>query len=711
MDGKDEKQKETRTPAKEGYGHHGGHVAVSAAMEAKVCSTADRPPALDAVSAHTITTESAFFGESSEFLPAPLPNPTPPREVQGPGAFRVPSSNALQQQARQRPSESLQHPLEIEAGATQEGLLEAQEVHEEDNGSISIAKEFCTEKLEQKKQERKKMKLMGVAIASLALVVILVTTIVAICSTKQSKSNEMITSENITVVTLENSTAQRMTPEENFLSLLPPYTIASITESEVSPQRIAYQWLFGDPLFSNYSDQRLLQRFALATTYYSLGGPEWYRGPNSNWLSYDHHECSWQTKTNYEVFMENLPNARKEVRNQTYWPCEGINGTAPSSDSALPHQQNPEGTFLQLYIENNNLQGTIPEEMYLLTNLKIVNLLKNKIQGTISTRLTQLQDLEILYLDSNDLTGTLPTEIGLLPNIGNVWLFWNQGLGGTIPTEIAQLSTLRELLIDSCNFTGSIPSAIGLMSNLEWFWAWSNPISGSLPTELGRLDKMRQLGLWACSLTGTLPTQLGMMSGMKELALDANPITGTVPSQLGLLSKLTTLHIAELSLSETTIPTELGLLSNLTSVFLHRNQLSGTLPSELGLLTQLSRLWLYNNSLTGTLPLEMVELTTLKELKMENNWLSGSMAALLHENMTTLSLHSNSFTGKVPSELESMMSLKTLSIYDTNVFGTIPASLCESGALTEGIRVDCELVECTCEPCICEDALLNTTVP
>jgi hypothetical protein len=46
-----------------------------------------------------------------------------------------------------------------------------------------------------------------------------------------------------------------------------------------------------DPAVTIYSDDRILQRLALATLYFSTGGDSW--NDSSFWLDCEVHECQW----------------------------------------------------------------------------------------------------------------------------------------------------------------------------------------------------------------------------------------------------------------------------------------------------------------------------------------------------------------------------------------------------------------------------------
>ncbi|KAL6590785.1 hypothetical protein U3516DRAFT_770032 [Neocallimastix sp. 'constans'] len=63
-----------------------------------------------------------------------------------------------------------------------------------------------------------------------------------------------------------------------------------------------------------------------------------------------------------------------------------------------------------LFLQDNNLSGSIPESIGNLTELKELKLHKNNITGPIPNSIGKLTILEILYLNDNNLSGELPTK-------------------------------------------------------------------------------------------------------------------------------------------------------------------------------------------------------------------------------------------------------------------------------------------------------------
>lgn len=68
-----------------------------------------------------------------------------------------------------------------------------------------------------------------------------------------------------------------------------------------------------------------------------------------------------------------------------------------------------------MYLQNNDLTGTIPGVLYQATNLKRLHLDQNSLNGGgIKTTLGDLSNLTSLKLFGNTLRGTIPSEIGRL---------------------------------------------------------------------------------------------------------------------------------------------------------------------------------------------------------------------------------------------------------------------------------------------------------
>ena len=206
--------------------------------------------------------------------------------------------------------------------------------------------------------------------------------------------------------------------------LFPDSTWERISTDPDSPQALAYQFIKSAPLLKNYTESKIRQRFALATFYHATGGSRsgWIYA--NNWLSPDD-ECSWYSRSAY--------NFDQQQRNQerSYSPCD-INGD-----------------YRELWQWRNNLQGSLPPELFWLTSLKSINLESQQnylggLQGTIPTEIGLLTALQVLSLSDNKLQGSCPSEIGLLSSLQRCDVSLNQI--GVFPSELGSLSALNTLV-------------------------------------------------------------------------------------------------------------------------------------------------------------------------------------------------------------------------------------------------------------------------
>jgi hypothetical protein len=143
-----------------------------------------------------------------------------------------------------------------------------------------------------------------------------------------------------------------------------------------TPQNDALQWLAKNPSLDTYSDAQKVQRYVMATLFFSTNGPNWIM--SDGWLSNDG-ECTWFG----------------------FWL---------SCDDA--------GVLNELDLRENNMSGALPVELSWLDSLSRLNFRDNQISGQIPTEFGRLSSIIFLQLSTNQLTGTLPTELATLNSLG-----------------------------------------------------------------------------------------------------------------------------------------------------------------------------------------------------------------------------------------------------------------------------------------------------
>jgi hypothetical protein len=139
-----------------------------------------------------------------------------------------------------------------------------------------------------------------------------------------------------------------------------------------------------------------------------------------------------------------------------------------------------------------------------------------------------------LYLQSNELTGSIPSEIGNLTNL-TFLTFYNNQLTGSIPPEIGNLTNLTYLSLSNNQLTGSIPPEIGNLTNLQYqggLWLNDNQLTGEIPPEIGNLTNLTGLGLSNNQLTGSIPPEIGNLTNLTNLRLEWNQLTGEIPESI-----------------------------------------------------------------------------------------------------------------------------------------------------------------------------------
>lgn len=259
-----------------------------------------------------------------------------------------------------------------------------------------------------------------------------------------------------------------------------------------TPQRSAYEWLSGNADLDSYSDERLLQRYALVAFFYSTNGPTgWDEEIRADgWLT-DTDECEW--------------------------------------GSTIETGQCTDGVYINLSLDFAGVGGTMPLEIGLLTGLTRLSVRGAdssplSLGGELPISIGSLVRLETLRLSGNRVRGTIPTEIGLMTSLRVVSLS-NNSIGGAIPTEIAGIVGTT-LSIDNNELGGNLPTELFSLTELTTINLENNFLEGRIPREIGNLGNLNTLNLSINDITGNIPTEIGLLSGIRRKFEFAVPETG-----------------------------------------------------------------------------------------------------------------------------------------------------------------------------------------
>jgi len=368
------------------------------------------------------------------------------------------------------------------------------------------------------------------------------------------------------------------------LMLLSDHSLASLGGS--SPQMSAVEWMsFNDsPRLDITTLNRLKQRFALTTMYFSMGGEDWNL---KDWLKSGRHECEWDQVS---------CNADNEITEIELGQI-GLSGTLVEDLGLLT-------SLTSLDFSENRIEGTIPTMLYNISTLVSIIFSRNEISGTIASMINNLSNLEILELNHNYLSGTIPQEFKTLEKLKNLNLMVNGFTGDAFQNIIPSLKNMETIYIDSNPFEGTIPTEIGELSYLKYFGQTATFIGGTLPTEIGNLSRITRFEAHSSSLTGSIPTEIGKLSLLENFHIRFNEMTGSViPTEIGLCSSLQSLLISHLNI-EGSLPTEMGMLTQLRAFFAASNNLEGSIPKEFSNLKNLTLIDFGSNmKMTGNVPI------------------------------------------------------------------------------------------------------------
>eukprot|EP01034_Spumella_vulgaris_P024643 gene24643-31011_t len=361
-------------------------------------------------------------------------------------------------------------------------------------------------------------------------------------------------------------------------------------------------------------------------------------------------------------------------------------------------------TYLDL--SYNDLNGTLPQNLFKLSNLTELRLANNYFYGTISTQIIKLTKIARISLNLNFFTGSIPPHMRVLKNLQGLSLGFNQ-FTGTIPNDISELPQLNTFDINQNSFTGTLPanlSSCRLMHDLDLSY---NLFHGEIPSSYADMHFLLFLFINSNLITGTVSQSMishwaylvninltqnsfsgkfpdfGNNNLMFAVEAANNQFTSTLPSSMVETLDLDYIVVGNNYLTGT-IPQNIG---NMSATHLNRmktfditnNSISGTIPATVNNLHRLVNFLLFTNLLTGTLPV-MTNMSSLETFLAQDNYFHGNLHDLFAapQVINNIDVSANHFTGGIPSSVFDLPDLNTFAAVSNCLSGALPYNICNA---------------------------------
>ena len=319
----------------------------------------------------------------------------------------------------------------------------------------------------------------------------------------------------------------------------------------------------------------------------------------------------------------------------------------------------------------------IPESIFSLLKLKILDFGYNHNIKSISDKIHQLQDLESLSLEVNDIE-FLPPKFSQLKNLLSLNVSVNPLKNHldiitklpkltslnicenrckeeqiSIPNSIKNLKLLTYLDMSYCNLK-DIPACIGELKNLEYLNLENNEIE-TIDPAVGGLSNLATLNLSHNKNLSAIPQTSGNLENLEVLNLNGCKNITEISDNLSKLKQLKTIELSGTQIEKIDFVYEMTQLENLQLFQTKVNELSAKIK-------QLSNLEVLDIRLTSiaSLPSEIGALHKLKEIQF-NTFKKPFPDSLC--NLTALETLEGSFKGvkkPYPEEFGNLINLSRL---------------------------------------------------
>jgi Leucine-rich repeat (LRR) protein len=399
--------------------------------------------------------------------------------------------------------------------------------------------------------------------------------------------------------------------------------------------------------------------------------------------------------------------------------------------SSIPNAIAGFGWMEQLKLFESQLNGTIPREIWGMTNLKFLSLVgTSNLAGSISQNIDQLVNLESLELISPWFNGTIPVGIGSCKKLRFIHLSSSPSedqvdpsiadFRGEIPKELCSLD-LQAVSLSQTNFYGVsgtceghwpnlefldisfMPAEMGYfpaltkgrsklkfldisateirsildfseLPSLETIRASRSPIDGHLDDTLWSLENLTEVVFADTRMDGSISPSIGLATKLEKLDLSFQKLFGTIPPEIGLCKSLRHIRLTNTALSGL-MPPELSDLSNLQYLALSGSQIQGILPKSFSKLTRISSISIAGCQILSDIPDSWANLTSLVQLDLSLNRLFGTIPNF-PANLKRINLSNNLLTGSIPPQI--LATANRVDLSQNHLSGTIPSTITEN---------------------------------
>ncbi|KVI05451.1 probable LRR receptor-like serine/threonine-protein kinase RPK1 [Cynara cardunculus var. scolymus] len=242
------------------------------------------------------------------------------------------------------------------------------------------------------------------------------------------------------------------------------------------------------------------------------------------------------------------------------------------------------GDLLELRVLSvpfNQISGELPDAIWGLRNLEVIDLEGNSINGNLSMiDFTYLKKLQVLNLGFNRLFGKIPKSLAECEGLSILNLAGNR-IHGTIPVFIGSIRKLKGVYLSFNRFFGSLPDEFWTNCDvLDHVDFSGNFLDGKIPKSIRNCGKLRTLLLFSNAFSGGVPSELSMLENLAVLDISRNRFVGNIPVSLVNSKSLVKFDFSSNNVSEQIMVESVVNLQSLSSQ--HRRALadSGTVDGK-----------------------------------------------------------------------------------------------------------------------------------